>query len=136
MSVIFLASTDTFSSHHTSRFIGPFLRWLDPSVSAETVENVQYVVRKAAHLTEYAILSLFVWRAVRGGLKRSLVGWSTADAAKTLVVCFFYAISDEFHQSFVPSRYASPVDVMIDTAGSAMALFLLSLFLRRRTLHE
>ena len=46
------------SAEHTSRFLVPFLLWLKPGISVETVALIQFCVRKAAHLTEYAILAL------------------------------------------------------------------------------
>ena len=55
--VIFSASTDTFSSRRTSRFIVPFLRWLKPDISDATVRTVLTVVRKGAHISEYAVLA-------------------------------------------------------------------------------
>ena len=48
----------------------------------------------------------------------------------TLALVMLYAASDEFHQRFVPSRDASAVDVMIDTGGAVLALFLVWWMLR------
>src|ERR1043166_6368308 len=62
--LIFLASGDVMSAEHTSRFLVPFLRWLDPGISVETLAEIHFCVRKAAHVTEYAILALLVARAV------------------------------------------------------------------------
>src|SRR5690349_15241729 len=65
LALIFTFSTDAGSSKRTSRIIGPLLRWLHPGVSEETINTVQTVVRKGAHLTEYAILAALIWRALR-----------------------------------------------------------------------
>ena len=65
MIIIFSASTDVMSSQHTSRVIGPILRWVFPGISEETVSRVQLVVRKCGHLTEYAVLAWLLWRAWR-----------------------------------------------------------------------
>src|SRR5206468_13038871 len=67
LGVIFLASTDLMSAEHTSRFLGPFLRWLKPDVTADAIAKVQLFLRKVAHLTEYAILATLLWRAVYSG---------------------------------------------------------------------
>ncbi|MDP9099840.1 MAG: VanZ family protein [Verrucomicrobiota bacterium] len=113
MLFIFIGSTDLLSAEHTSRFIAPFLRWLAPNVSDATVASVQLVVRKCAHLAEYAILTALFFRAFRQlqrGLGRAFaIGFLSAA---------LYAVLDEFHQSFVASRTASPWDVLIDCAGA------------------
>jgi VanZ family protein len=64
--VISILSTNTFSSGHTSRFIIPELGWLFPHSRMETLEVMQAVIRKTAHLTEYFILSIFLFLARRG----------------------------------------------------------------------
>ncbi len=111
------------SSEHTSRLLVTFLRWLKPDISWATIAHIHFLIRKAAHLTEYAILAIFLWRAfrfprpdVRGGL------WTAAAMALAIAICF--AALDEYHQSFVPSRGSSPVDVMIDSCGAVLGLAL------------
>ncbi len=118
--VIFVGSTDLMSTEHTSRIIAPVLRWLKPDISAEAIARVQFFIRKTAHVTEYAILATLLWRAFGRGtawsIKKSIlfvVAW---------VASAIFAASDEFHQSFVPSRTASPTDVMIDICGALIGL--------------
>ncbi|HSH39001.1 MAG TPA: VanZ family protein [Chthoniobacterales bacterium] len=118
MLLIFIASTDLMSAQHTSRFIGPFLRWISPNVSAETIAAVQFGVRKAAHVTEYAILAALVLRALHRGWDD--VRWSRALVA--LATAISYAAVDEYHQSFVASRTGSPADVAIDACGAAIGV--------------
>ena len=67
------------------------------------------ILRKGAHVTEYAILALLLMRAV--GRK-----------APTLALGVVYATSDELHQSFVRGRHASPVDCAIDSVGLLIGL--------------
>ena len=67
------------------------------------------VLRKGAHVTEYAILSLVLLRAV-------------GREAPALALGVLYAASDELHQSFVRGRHASPVDVAIDSVGLLLGL--------------
>jgi VanZ family protein len=71
------------------------------------------VLRKCAHMTEYAILAALLWRALRS------YRWA-------FVVAVAYACTDEFHQSFVRGRHATPVDVCIDAAGALVGLVLVS----------
>ena len=48
--------------------------------------------------------------------------WRWSDAGRTLLFVIAFAVSDEFHQSFVPSREATVRDVLIDTMGAILAL--------------
>jgi VanZ family protein len=130
MALIFLGSTDILSAEHTSRFLVPFLRWLDPQISPATLAQLQFAIRKLGHLTEYAILAILLWHALRGGTR-----WQ----AKMSVLFFIawvasavFAASDEFHQSFVPSRTASPNDIMIDICGAAIGLAICWMFTSRQ----
>ena len=126
MIFIFIGSTDLLSAAHTSRFIGPFLRWFAPDVSDATIASIQLVVRKLGHLTEYAVLATLLYRALRLYRERIF--------AIAFIVAALYAALDEFHQSFVASRTASPWDVMIDCIGAMIGLALCRFFRRRRRL--
>jgi VanZ family protein len=119
MIFIFIGSTDPLSAEHTSRYIGPFLHWFAPNLSDATIGTVQLVVRKCAHLTEYAVLGVLLVRALR-------------RFAPAVIVAVIYAAFDEFHQSFVASRTASPWDVAIDCLGAFLGLCLWRLFRNRR----
>ena len=77
------------------------------------------VLRKGAHVTEYAILGLLLLRAVGRELPAFLIGVA-------------YAITDEVHQHFVQGRHASPVDVAIDSAGILLGIVLLARVESRR----
>ena len=93
--------------------------------SPDALSLLSLLVRKAAHMSEYAVLALLYLRALR------LEG-KTHPFAKAFVLCVIYAASDEFHQAFVPGRGPSPVDVAIDAAGGALGLFFARIYLRLR----
>ncbi|MGI8820756.1 MAG: VanZ family protein [Chthoniobacterales bacterium] len=120
MLVIFAASTDLGSAEHTSRFLVPFLRWLVPDLSYASIATVQFFVRKAGHVSEYAILGALLWRALSGRSTRP--HWHYALLA--LLVAGGYAALDEFHQAFVQSRTGNPRDALIDLSGAALGLSL------------
>ena len=131
MCLIFAGSTDLMSAEHTSRFLVPFLLWLDPHISFQTIMLVQLIVRKAGHVTEYAILAALLWRVLRHHwplVRRSF--WRPATVA--LAVAMIFATTDEFHQSFYPSRTATAHDVMIDTMGAIIGLLICWMFVRNR----
>jgi VanZ family protein len=120
LGVILLGSTDLMSAEHTSRFIVPILRWLKPEISSETLALIQLVIRKCAHLSEYAILALLLFRAVVGAAN---LKWSMSILSVSVwTACVFVATTDEFHQSFIASRTASLNDVLTDSLGAAIGL--------------
>jgi VanZ family protein len=69
------------------------------------------VLRKLAHVTEYAILGGLLLRAVR-------------HPGLALGLAVLYAVSDEIHQSFVEGRHGAPLDVLIDTVGVLLGMLL------------
>jgi VanZ family protein len=67
------------------------------------------VLRKGAHLTEYAILGALLLRALGREVPAFLAGVA-------------YAATDELHQHFVAGRHASPIDLAIDAVGVTLGL--------------
>ena len=125
--LIFIGSSSVLSASNTSIVLRPVL-WLFPHASEATLALIHFIVRKAGHLTEYAILALLAARALRTssrGLLRNRWFWVS------LLLVVAYSLSDEFHQSFVPSRTASIYDSMIDSVGGLTALALIALRKRR-----
>lgn len=132
MAVIFSGSTNAGSTHHTSRIIGPILRWINPNVSDQTIENTQFVIRKIGHLTEYAILALLFWYALYKPRQQDVRPWSRRIAGKALMLAAIYSGSDEIHQAFVPTRQAQFSDVLIDLCGASLGILALWAFGRWR----
>jgi VanZ family protein len=122
--LISVLSTDIFSSQHTSALIIPVLHWLFPQASTQTLELLHALIRKLAHFTEYFILSIFLVRGLRGKDR----GWKLRWTIWAVVIAAGYASFDEFHQSFVPSRTASPWDAMLDILGALAAQIFLWLW--------
>jgi len=117
--LISLFSTDEFSSSNTSRFISPLVRWLIPNASPELQEAIHHAIRKLGHWSEYFLLSWLLLRAFQGDTRRALRGlW----VVWTLGLVLLYALGDEFHQVFVPSRSASLADSMINFFGGVCAV--------------
>ena len=92
-------------------------------MSEETIELVHHTVRKCAHFCEYAMLGFLVLRVVHLD-----AAFSTASAGRrywlALLFCALYAASDEFHQSFVPTRQPAVLDVFLDTCGAGFGLLM------------
>lgn len=137
LGLIFIGSTDLMSAEHTSRFLIPFLLWLKPDLSPEALAQVHFVLRKLGHITEYAILAMLFWRALRRETNPQIKAILRLRSGQTLflsvwILCAIFAATDEYHQSFVASRTAAIGDVLIDSAGAAIGLVLCIAFRRRK----
>ena len=119
LAFIAFASSVEFSAENTSRIIRPLLLWLFPNISEARIAFVHFLTRKAAHFTEFAVLGLLSARAFSVSSQYMLRRmWFFAG----LLLVVVWALLDEFHQSFVPSRTASLYDSLIDIAGGLTAL--------------
>ena len=118
MALVLWMSTGTFSEANTSSFIKTVIRFLVPEISPRKAYVIHDFIRKLGHVTEYFILGLLLFRAFRGSSNESF-NWRWPLSALSVVV--LWAAGDEFHQFFIPTRTASPVDVGIDTAGGMFA---------------
>jgi VanZ family protein len=116
--VVLSFSFDTFSADNTGGVLAPLLAWLLPGLAPATLESIHALIRKSAHVTEYAVLAALWWRA----FARGNPGRPTAAAWLTLAIGVVVAAADEAHQSLVPSRTGSVRDVVIDTAGVLLAV--------------
>ncbi|HNE05484.1 MAG TPA: VanZ family protein, partial [Anaerolineales bacterium] len=77
-------------------------------------QDWEYFVKKSSHFLVYGLLALSYIRALPK--RNHLLAWALA---------ILYALSDEFHQSFVPGRTSSLVDVFVfDNLGAIVALVL------------
>jgi VanZ family protein len=129
MCFIFWMSTETFSSQNTFSLVETVLRFLVPKISSQEMGLIHAFIRKSGHVIEYFILGLLLFRAFRGS---SIVSWNWRWSFLAVIVVVLWAASDEFHQSFVPTRSASAVDVGIDTAGGILSQFVSALWHRYR----
>ena len=120
-------STDAFSARSTNSYIDPVLRFFFGELTPAGFRLAHSVVRKSAHLIEYAILGALTCRAMTepgARVPRALL-------LRTLACCAAYAMLDELHQTLVPSRTGSGIDVLVDTTGATIGTLL---FTRWRTL--
>jgi VanZ family protein len=133
MVFIFFASTAEFSAGNTSRIIGPLLRWLFPNISEEQLTLAHFITRKVAHFAEYAILA---WLAARAFTTSSRQALRRQWFLISLLLVIIYSLSDEYHQSFVPSRTGSIYDSLIDISGGLTALLIYALWRKRARMRD
>jgi len=127
--VIFVFSTDIFSSANTSGAFESILQQLLPQLPVDYIERLHSVFRKLGHFTEYFVLGGLLWRALR---YHDAAGTRSRRLALSIAITVIYALSDEWHQSFVPSRTASVIDVLIDTVGGICGIWAFKLRSRTR----
>jgi VanZ family protein len=129
LGLMYWFSTDVFSSENTRGVIESIIRWFNPHPSRHTLANVHYLIRKAAHFTEYGVLAVLLFRAFRAD---SQLRWRLSWFLYSLGIVVVWALLDELHQYFTRSRGASIYDSMLDTAGGLTALLILTLIYRRK----
>ena len=110
----------TVTSSGVSWMIYHFIKTLIPSISISVDDFVlQYMpfIRKMAHFGEFLILGVLIFLLI--------IEYKTKRPhILSIVICFVYAIFDEIHQYFVPNRYCSLKDIMIDTSGAIVGILL------------
>jgi VanZ family protein len=103
---------------------GPPLVWMAlifflssrPDLPGAPDPALDRILKKSAHAGGYATLAILYVRALEGsGARRS--------APVALVLTGLYAVSDEWHQTYVPGRDGNILDVLIDLAGGILGLF-------------
>ena len=117
MVVIFIYSSQpAVISNEKSRFVITIFKYIWLNLDSLLGELSDFIVRKLGHFTEYAILYLLLYNAMKESFK------SKTTLIVSLVILFFYASSDEIHQYFVPGRACRIQDVLIDTCGGTLTM--------------
>lgn len=99
-------------------------RSIDKATQDSIVEGLQFIVRKGAHFTAYAILGGLCFANLRSLNKFKL----KSNFLIALVISALYAASDELHQYFVPGRSCEFRDVMIDSCGALTGIIVVIIF--------
>jgi VanZ family protein len=131
--MIVLESTATMSANNTSEWLYPYwVRFFGPINTAHWAE-VHHLIRKTGHFVGYGVVStafFYSWRQTL--IRMAIKHWTLWRRASVLAVLSTLLIAslDEYHQSFLPSRTSSPIDVCIDLSGAIAAQFLLFLLIQ------
>jgi VanZ family protein len=119
---MFHLSTESFGHQYSGSMLVTLFESLGIDLSHVTIDTLNTLLRKAAHIFEYAVLGFLLYRSLQAS--QALI-WNRTIAGITLCLAAAYAMLDEFHQSFVPTRHASVMDWGVDLAGCSLALLLL-----------
>lgn len=117
--VIALLSTRGFDTTFTYKLLKAVNDFWTLGYTVAQLRETNAVVRKLAHVTEYFILGLLLWRALRRGREAA---WRWSWAVGTLLLGAAWAGLDELHQLFERGRGSSVVDIGWDSLGLLLAL--------------
>jgi VanZ family protein len=129
VSIMAYFSTDVFSGENTRGVLESILRWFWPHIGNHSINVANHYVRKAAHVTEYSVFAVLVFRAMRAD---SPLLWKLSWFASSFAVVIVWSLLDELHQAFTRTRGASIYDSMLDSAAGLAALVIVALVSRVR----
>lgn len=117
--IFVMSSFDASSSSNQSNFIVDIITSI---INIKDTELLSFIIRKLAHFTEYFILGILVINLITKYDKKIIIA---------ILLCIIYATSDEIHQIFVPGRSCQITDIMIDSLGSIMGVYLYKLITKK-----
>lgn len=130
---IALETQSYFGADHTTGPLRRLVEWLFGPVPDAIWDQVHHYIRKCGHLTGYGLLSFTwfraFWRSYR--THRSRASRKLSAHLLAMFGTFLVASADEFHQSFLPNRTGTPVDVGIDCTGALLVQLLIFLVMLR-----
>lgn len=83
-----------------------------PNLKTDLETVYDMILRKGAHMFEYFVLIILLWYAFK-----PVRLWMLTKLNIVFILAFLYAVSDEWHQTFIMSRSGNIWDVGIDTIG-------------------
>lgn len=115
--IFVMSSFDATSSSNQSNFIVDIITSI---INIKDIGLLSLIIRKLAHFTEYFILGILVINMFnRDNISNKYL--------ISIILCIIYACTDEIHQFFVPGRSCQVTDVIIDSMGSIMGVYLYKL---------
>jgi VanZ family protein len=120
ITIVAYSSTGAGAGNRTMAILQWIVATLELNARYDQLVFAHFLIRKTAHFLNYAVLSILIFRALRGtSLER--VGWRNTWMWVSLVGTFVVACGDELHQYFTPFREGAWQDVVLDVAGAAFA---------------
>ena len=117
--IFVMSSFDATSSSNQSNFIVYIITSI---INIKDIGLLSLIIRKLAHFIEYFILGILVINFITRYDKKIIIA---------ILLCIIYATSDEIHQIFVPGRSCQIIDIMIDSLGSIMGIYLYKLITKK-----
>ena len=108
--------------HMAFNYDGQKLSWQDP------IDVIEFFIRKAGHVSEFAVLTLLWILALLSKQVQVIMALLTS-----FMISVLYAVTDEWHQTFIDGRTGHAIDVVVDTFGALLAVLLVLAVLGIRT---
>lgn len=118
--IFYMSNQPADISNSQSEFVIMIFNYIGIELNDYFGELASLVVRKGAHFTEYLILFFFSYNL-------SKIYFEKRNKLYSIMFVFLYAISDEFHQYFIPGREMKFLDVIIDTCGGIFGSILINI---------
>lgn len=125
------------SSNTSAGVIERVIRLIAPNITQEqideNIELLQFIFRKCAHFTLYAMLGLFTYnfvRTIKGNNTKNKENTTKIYLIASQVFCTTYSLTDEIHQMFIPGRSCELRDILIDSIGALVGILICIVFLR------
>lgn len=119
--MLFIFTMSSFNASTSSNQSNFIVNILIDLFNINNINNLSLIIRKLAHLTEYLILGILIINMFNKNnfSNRYII---------SIIICILYAISDEIHQLFIQGRSCQITDVLIDSFGSIIGIYLYKLF--------
>jgi len=120
---VLYASTSIGSGDNTALFLRPFLKWIWPDLALASIPEINFLIRKTAHVVQFVVYAGLLWRALRlapplAVRTRVVLAWVLGSSAAL-------GFLSEGIQLFSPQRTAQLTDVGLDFAGSVIGAALI-----------
>ena len=119
--LIFIFVMSHFDADTSSSQSGSIVEVIANIFNIKNIEILSLIIRKLAHITEYFILGILTINCLKDYKIKYLY-------ISSILFCIIYACSDEFHQLFISGRSGTIIDVLIDSIGIILGIFIYKLF--------
>ena len=119
--LIFIFVMSHFDADTSSSQSGSIVEVIANIFNIKYIEILSLIIRKIAHITEYFILGILTINCLKDYKIKNLY-------ISSILFCIIYACSDEFHQLFISGRSGTIIDVLIDSIGIILGIFIYKLF--------
>ncbi len=117
--MIFIFVMSSFNANESANQSNIIVHFISYVFNINNLELLSFIVRKLAHFSEYLILGILIYNYC---LRFDL----------SILICLFYAISDEIHQIVIPGRSCQIRDVIIDLLGTICGIIILYFYNKRK----
>ena len=116
--IFIMSSFDSVESDNQSGFI---VNIISNILNINNTDILSFIIRKIAHFAEYFILGLLTHNMINNFNKKIYI---------SIIICILYAVSDELHQVLIPGRSCQILDILIDSSGSILGIYLLYIYFK------